>query len=235
MQLTPLFILLLGSVLQIIYLLVGGWGVWKNTPGPQRSLFIKRWSENISLDILNKISLPVLIIPLGFLIGERRNLIASPDEFKINIFHFFFAIFFMDFIFYWRHRIYHSWMQKWHRLHHNDNGYDISLTLRFHPIENLINYLIIFSGILFLRIPAWEAVFIIQLFAFQALWSHVADFHNDVTTVNLWDRVFVTPRIHRLHHDIGQTGRNYGFLFSFWDQIFGTFITSKKITSKENL
>lgn len=201
----------------------------------QRSLFIKRWSENISLDILNKISLPVLIIPLGLLIGEKRNFIVSSDEFKINIFHFFFATLFMDFTLYWRHRIYHCWLQKWHRIHHNDNGYDISLTLRFHPIENLFNYIIIFLGILFLKIPAWEAVFIVQLFAFQAFLSHVADFQIGITDINLWDRIFVTPKVHRLHHDIALTEGNYGFLFSFWDQIFGTFVSPKNITLKEKL
>lgn len=139
----------------------------------------------------------------------------------------------MDFIFYWRHRLYHCWMRKWHRTHHNDIGYDISLTLRFHPFENLVNYLIFLMGILFLKISPWEAVFILQLFAFQAILSHTGNSQTEPAEMKLWDRLFITPKVHRLHHEFIQIDGNYGFLFSIWDQIFGTFILAKILSLKE--
>lgn len=40
------------------------------------------------------------------------------------------------------------------------------------------------------------------------------------------EAVFVTPRIHHVHHssDPRHFGRNFGSLFSFWDRMFGTFL-----------
>ena len=40
-------------------------------------------------------------------------------------------------------------------------------------------------------------------------------------------KVIVTPDMHRVHHSIvrHETDSNYGFNFSFWDRLFGTYKT----------
>jgi len=38
--------------------------------------------------------------------------------------------------------------------------------------------------------------------------------------------VLVTPDLHRIHHstDVPEQSANFGFLFAFWDRLFGTFL-----------
>lgn len=56
--------------------------------------------------------------------------------------------------------------------------------------------------------------------------------HMNIRTPQRLDRilgwVFVTPRLHRLHHSAEQveTDSNYGTMFSVWDRLFGTFRAS---------
>jgi sterol desaturase/sphingolipid hydroxylase (fatty acid hydroxylase superfamily) len=36
--------------------------------------------------------------------------------------------------------------------------------------------------------------------------------------------ILVTPRFHRVHHDVGMRHGNYGIRFTFWDRMFGTYV-----------
>ena len=47
------------------------------------------------------------------------------------------------------------------------------------------------------------------------------------TTLEKFLRAFVvTPNMHRVHHSIRrqETNRNFGFIFSWWDRVFGTYL-----------
>jgi sterol desaturase/sphingolipid hydroxylase (fatty acid hydroxylase superfamily) len=226
----PYQLLFLGSFLQLLFLSIGCWLLWSRTPQKAKPIFLKRWAENLSLEIINKLSLPILVSFLGFLMAAPKfatqwRIWLPFNEVGFNSARVVFAIVFFDFIFYWRHRAYHLWMKRWHSLHHNDMGYDMSLSLRFHPLENVVNYFIILSGILFLKLSSWEFVLIIQLFAFQALWSHTLKYSTEAPSLKWWDLILVTPKVHWYHHQEGRKeSGNFAFLFSIWDRVFGTAI-----------
>ena len=53
--------------------------------------------------------------------------------------------------------------------------------------------------------------------------------HSNIAMPDLMDRilraVLVTPDMHRVHHSIDrtETNSNFGFCFSLWDQLLGTY------------
>jgi len=61
-------------------------------------------------------------------------------------------------------------------------------------------------------------------------------FNHSNLKLPLWfDRILrlaiVPPDMHRVHHstEMRETDSNYGFNFSFWDRIFGTYIDQPKL------
>jgi sterol desaturase/sphingolipid hydroxylase (fatty acid hydroxylase superfamily) len=112
-----------------------------------------------------------------------------------------------------------------HRVHHTDDFFDISTTVRFHPVEFLINVPIALAVIVGLGIPPL-AIILYELFdAAMAVWTHA-----NIRLPRWLDRalklVFVTPDMHRIHHSTYQpeTDSNYGATLSVWDRLFGTYV-----------
>jgi sterol desaturase/sphingolipid hydroxylase (fatty acid hydroxylase superfamily) len=110
-----------------------------------------------------------------------------------------------------------------HRVHHTDDFFDISTTVRFHPVEFLINVPIALALIVAIGIPPL-AIIAYELFdAAMAAWTHA-----NIKLPRWLDRilklVFVTPDMHRIHHSTYQpeTDSNYGATLSVWDRLFGT-------------
>lgn len=111
-----------------------------------------------------------------------------------------------------------------HRVHHSDTHLDISTTVRFHPLEFLINTPILTVSILAVGISPVAVLFYELLDAALAVITHA-----DVRLPRRLDRalqlVFVTPDMHRIHHSSHhlETDSNYGATFSIWDRLFGTY------------
>jgi sterol desaturase/sphingolipid hydroxylase (fatty acid hydroxylase superfamily) len=110
-----------------------------------------------------------------------------------------------------------------HRVHHTDDFFDISTTVRFHPVEFLVSVPVILALIVGIGIPPL-AVIIYELFdVAMAVWSH-----SNVRLPRWLDRtiglILVTPDMHRVHHSTYQpeTDSNYGATLSVWDRLFGT-------------
>jgi len=49
--------------------------------------------------------------------------------------------------------------------------------------------------------------------------------------------LFVTPRFHFVHHsaDVHFTNSNYGFIFTLWDRLFGTYTNPEHVAPDELL
>jgi sterol desaturase/sphingolipid hydroxylase (fatty acid hydroxylase superfamily) len=112
-----------------------------------------------------------------------------------------------------------------HRVHHTDDFFDISTTVRFHPVEFLINVPIALALIVGLGIPPL-AIILYELFdAAMAVWTHA-----NIRLPRWLDRglklLLVTPDMHRIHHSTYQpeTDSNYGATLSVWDRLFGTYV-----------
>ncbi len=136
------------------------------------------------------------------------------------------SIVFLDLAIYMQHLVVHAAPLFWrlHQVHHADIDFDATTGVRFHPLEILLS-----MGIKFLIIvtlgPPVAAVLI-----FETLLNITAMFnHSNIALPKRLDKalrtLLVTPDMHRIHHSIEptETDSNYGFCFSVWDRLLGTY------------
>ncbi len=128
----------------------------------------------------------------------------------------------MDFAMYMQHRWMHRYAIFWrvHRVHHTDTELDLSTGIRFHPIEYFFMMGVKILAILFLGIPVMAAfIFEVMLSSFS-LFNH-SNIQLPARLEKYLSIIFVTPKMHRIHHsDIPfEQNHNFGFCFSVWDKI----------------
>jgi sterol desaturase/sphingolipid hydroxylase (fatty acid hydroxylase superfamily) len=137
------------------------------------------------------------------------------------------AILLLDLAIYLQHLVFHAVPLLWrlHRVHHADLDFDVTTGTRFHPIEILLSMGIKFLIIVTLGPP------VIAVLIFETLLNVTAMFnHSNITMPSQADRILrsalVTPDMHRVHHSIdrSETNSNFGFCFSFWDRLLGTYV-----------
>lgn len=149
------------------------------------------------------------------------NQIIVPYPIKIII-----GLLCFDFTFYWAHRLYHVSPVFWrlHRVHHSDNSMDSATSFRFHPFDALLDSTmsIVAAAIFGLGIESILFFFVLYLPLSFAQHSNLI---FPLWTDTLLGKVFVAPNLHKIHHHQKQefTDSNFGFLFIFWDKLFGTF------------
>jgi sterol desaturase/sphingolipid hydroxylase (fatty acid hydroxylase superfamily) len=133
----------------------------------------------------------------------------------------------MDLAIYWQHRCMHliPWLWRVHRLHHTDTDFELTLALRFHPIEIVLSLLYKFLVISVLGAAPLAVLMYEILLSGFALFSHA-----DIDIPKRWDRhlrrIVITPDWHRVHHSVHrrETDSNFGNLLSLWDRIFASAI-----------
>ncbi len=125
-----------------------------------------------------------------------------------------------------QHMVLHKVPFLWrlHRVHHCDTIMDVSTALRFHPFEILVSLAFKAAIIAALGAPA------IAVLAFEiALGAGALFTHANIALPPWLERslrfVLITPSLHVIHHSPNplETNSNFGFSFSFWDRIFGTY------------
>jgi sterol desaturase/sphingolipid hydroxylase (fatty acid hydroxylase superfamily) len=120
------------------------------------------------------------------------------------------------------HRI--RWLWLFHAVHHSDPTLDVSTGLRFHPIETALNVAGKIGLLTLLGLPLW-----IEGARTLVLNPLVLAQHASVAYPGWIERrlrwIVVTPGLHRLHHspEANDYNSNFGFIFSFWDRLFGTY------------
>jgi sterol desaturase/sphingolipid hydroxylase (fatty acid hydroxylase superfamily) len=132
----------------------------------------------------------------------------------------------LDFTSYWFHRLAHISPLFWrlHRVHHSDTTMDTSSFFRSHPLEVLVfGTSSIVACILFgldLRILG---VYLIVLLPF--LVAQHANIQLPEWMDRVFGKIFITPNIHKVHHEQNQyyTDSNFADIFVFWDKLFGTY------------
>jgi sterol desaturase/sphingolipid hydroxylase (fatty acid hydroxylase superfamily) len=111
-----------------------------------------------------------------------------------------------------------------HRVHHTDVFLDVSTTVRFHPLELLVQLGPTALVILGLGLPPWT----IMLYELVDTATNVFIHANARVPARLgaWLRhLLVTPDMHRVHHSAiwPETDSNYGVVVPWWDRLFGTY------------
>lgn len=130
-----------------------------------------------------------------------------------------------DWSFYWWHRANHHIPLLWrfHNVHHVDPDLDVTTAFRFHAVE--IGYSAGFRAMQVILIgpAAWMYVVYEAVFLAGTLFHH-SNVKLPLRVERALNTVFVTPRMHGIHHSAIQheTNTNYSTVFSCWDRLHRT-------------
>jgi sterol desaturase/sphingolipid hydroxylase (fatty acid hydroxylase superfamily) len=135
-----------------------------------------------------------------------------------------------DFVDYWIHRGQHQFQWWWqlHSLHHAQRQMTMWSDNRNHLLDDLIRDVIWVSVGFLVGIAPGQFVALVAFTQLSDSFQHA--------NLKLWfgrvgERLWVSPRFHRLHHAVGighefpgQTlgGANFGVLLPWWDMLLGT-------------
>ncbi|WP_237762159.1 sterol desaturase family protein [Legionella santicrucis] len=126
--------------------------------------------------------------------------------------------------FYWHianHKLLFLW--RFHNVHHIDPDLDVSTGIRFHPGEVALSTL--FRAIQMALIGVSVSTFVIYETLFQVgTIFHHSNLCLPLRLEKLLNLVFVTPRMHGIHHSNfrRETDSNYSVVFSVWDRLHRT-------------
>jgi sterol desaturase/sphingolipid hydroxylase (fatty acid hydroxylase superfamily) len=128
----------------------------------------------------------------------------------------------LDLFFYVMHRLKHRWQWWWrlHETHHSSVDLDFFASVRFHPLEKIVDRAIFLAPMMILG-PSTEAILI---------WSSCDVFFGMFGHANLaWKLgplkyLLVGPEMHRWHHvkDPAVRECNFSNNFALFDWFFGT-------------
>ncbi len=193
---------------------------------------VRRWLNNISLTLFNSVSLNMIfsahiVSTLTYVQTYKSdilNLVLTPSWLNIL-----FMVAFMDFMLYIWHLLNHKIPLLWrfHRGHHSDLKIDVWTGTRFHIGELVISAIIKISIIFFLGASP------LGVLIFESALVLCTQFHHSSLKIPKWFETifwifFVPPSMHRIHHSvvIKERDSNYGTIFSLWDRLLGTILTS---------
>ena len=136
-----------------------------------------------------------------------------------------------DFADYWIHRGQHgfNWWWNLHALHHSQRQMTMWSDNRNHLLDDVLRDCLIVALAQAIGVPPGQFVAVVAFTQLSESFQHA--------NLRLWfgavgERLWVSPRFHRLHHSIGighETqgsgtlgGHNFGVLLPWWDMLFGT-------------
>ena len=137
----------------------------------------------------------------------------------------------LDFVDYWIHRGQHhfGWWWKLHSLHHAQRQMTMFSDNRNHLLDDLLRDVLIVITAQLIGVAPSQFVAVGIITQLSESFQHA--------NVRLWfgsvgERLWVSPRFHRLHHSIGLGhesngkaslgGKNFGVLLPWWDMLFRT-------------
>lgn len=133
------------------------------------------------------------------------------------------AFLLLDLTLYFWHRANHQYACLWmfHKVHHSDLSMNASTAFRLHSVEVLLTTLIKAVFIVILGVEM-ETVLIAETLTILFVMFHHADL--SFPGEQRLSKVITVPCLHRVHHSTRREehDRNYGAIFSIWDQAFGT-------------
>ena len=136
-----------------------------------------------------------------------------------------------DLLGYWTHRGQHQleWWWHLHSLHHAQRQMTMWSDNRNHLLDDLLVDGIVVLVAQLIGVAPGQFIAIVALTQLSESFQHA---NLRVSFGRLGERLWVSPRFHRLHHSIGlghesagrQTlgGHNFGVLMPVWDVLFGT-------------
>jgi sterol desaturase/sphingolipid hydroxylase (fatty acid hydroxylase superfamily) len=133
-----------------------------------------------------------------------------------------FAVVAYDFVAFAVHVAIHRSDRLWsvHKVHHSSLQLDGLATTRTHLFEHMLRNVPAQAALFALGMPASTVATALLIYAAFALHGH----SNLRVGGRALELVFVTPRLHRLHHLAATTQSNFGTVFTIWDRLFGRLV-----------
>lgn len=198
-----------------------------------------RWTANFSFLLINlvllRFAVPVAMVELAFFLQKQQiglfNNYLVPEAMLFVI-----AVIILDGSKYAMHRLAHKLPFLWrlHRVHHSDVDFDVTTSIRHHPLESLISNFVDLAVISIFGLPP-EAIIVWVIAASTVdLFNH-ANLRIPVGLDISLRWLLVTPDMHRIHHSSYQpeTDSNFSSFLSFWDRFFGSYRATPKLSHQE--
>ncbi len=137
----------------------------------------------------------------------------------------------LDFLDYWIHRGQHhfEWWWRLHSLHHAQRQMTMWSDNRNHLLDDLLRDVLVVVTAQLIGVAPGQFVAIVAFTQLSQSFQHA---NLRVWFGRVGDRLWISPRYHRVHHSIGVGhesagkntlgGKNFGVLLPWWDMLFGT-------------
>ncbi|MGI9228816.1 MAG: sterol desaturase family protein [Gammaproteobacteria bacterium] len=205
--------------------------VWERV-APRRRLTLRhkqRFVSNLLLAAINTVLLRLLPGVAAVAVAVRLEQHPAGLLYLFDLprwLHIVLAFVLLDLVVYTQHLLFHivPWCWRMHRVHHSDEGFDVSTGVRFHPLEILLSMLIKMGAVLLIGAPVAAVIIFEVILNATSLFNH-GNVKFNAALDRLLRILIVTPDMHRVHHSVirRETDSNFGFNFSFWDRLFGTY------------
>jgi sterol desaturase/sphingolipid hydroxylase (fatty acid hydroxylase superfamily) len=186
--------LLINLAMTVMVFAVGGLVVRSS------ALAVSDWAAARHLGLLNMIPLP----------GWLQLILGFP---------------FLDWTFYHWHKINHQYPLLWrfHNVHHIDPDMDVSTSFRFHWGEVLYSTIFRVLQVAVFGIPLFTYVTYEIIFQLCTMFHH-ANLRLPFGLEKALNYVFVTPRMHGVHHSTvaNENYANFSVVFRWWDWLHKT-------------
>jgi sterol desaturase/sphingolipid hydroxylase (fatty acid hydroxylase superfamily) len=186
----------------------------------------QRAVENFGLmlidSLLLRVAFPMLAVQFALHYGDVGLLAQLQLPFWLSCACGFLLL---DLTIYWQHRLSHviPWFWRLHRVHHSDADFDVSLAVRFHPLEIALSMLCKFAAISAFAVPPLAVLGFEVALCLGALFSHTRmTLPLSIERILRW--LVITPTVHRIHHRfaISDQNSNFGSVLMLWDYLFAS-------------
>lgn len=147
-----------------------------------------------------------------------------------------------DFTRYWLHRFLHTipFLWEFHKIHHSAKVLTPITFYRVHPVENLLfgfRYSLsigLVTGVFIYFFGAMIDVYAILgvnifIFIFSLFGSNLRHSHVPFSYPAFFEKFFISPKQHQIHHSVRHFDKNYGGYLAIWDNLFGSLKLSKDV------
>ncbi len=151
------------------------------------------------------------------------------------------SLFFVgDFTRYLLHRLLHTvpFLWRFHQVHHSAEVLNPITFYRVHPFENILfgfryalsaglvtgTFLYAFGASISIVEIAGANIFV---FIFGVLGANLRHSHIPLRYGNFFEKVFISPYMHQLHHSTKYTHKNFGGILAIWDILFDSYKSGK--------
>ena len=185
--------------------------------------------NSVSLGVLSQLSVVFTpLLALGLYTAAYNRLALWPNEaFWSSWYGVLLALLMYDFCYYWLHRGGHEVAVLWaaHVVHHQSQHYNLSTALRQTSSGALLAWLF-YLPMALAGVPPLIFGIVALIDLLYQFWVHT----ELVGKLGWFDRVFVSPSNHRVHHAVNDPylDKNYGGILILWDRLFGSFHEEKE-------